>query len=198
MAGGYFTLRKGVYVGDEFYYKNQNRYAQDESNYIERLSRNDYKIVSDTGDKEVSLHLDENVVTFNFSDGVSFTGIWNGRDCLDSDGFPLDLKLESEYGPSIVVGDIEHSQYSQPLCNIYFEKYETIWAWYMNVFGLIFYVLEIIQILYPDESHFFLSRWRYNHTELSDDGRLVEQLGGVILAVCGIGIMSGLIFILIR
>ena len=38
LTGWYFTLRKGVYVGDDFYNKvSDMKYHKNESNYIERI-----------------------------------------------------------------------------------------------------------------------------------------------------------------
>lgn len=70
LAGWYFTLRKGVYVGDEFYYKvSDMKYKKNQTNYIERISDNDFVLVSDTGEKTVSLIFHNDLATFDFSDG---------------------------------------------------------------------------------------------------------------------------------
>ena len=59
------------------------------------------------------------------------------------------------------------------------------------------YVLGIVTILNPDGVHFFLSRWKYNNPELSEPGRLLEQIGGGFIVVIGIGIMTGALLLLV-
>ena len=37
VIGGYFTLRKGIYIGDDFYYKvSADKFVHNTSNYVER------------------------------------------------------------------------------------------------------------------------------------------------------------------
>ena len=48
-----------------------------------------------------------------------------------------------------------------------------------------------------DGVHFFLSRWKYNNPELSEPGRLLEQIGGGFIVVIGIGIMTGALLLLV-
>ena len=70
LAGWYFTLRLGVYVGDDFYYKVSDRkYKKNQTNYIEQISDNDFALVSDTGEKTVSLIFHNDLATFDFSAG---------------------------------------------------------------------------------------------------------------------------------
>ena len=59
-------------------------------------------------------------------------------------------------------------------------------------------VLGIVQIYYPDKVYFFMRRWQFQNAELSDEGRTVTIIGGVILCIIGIGMMSGLILYLFR
>lgn len=43
-----------------------------------------------------------------------------------------------------------------------------------------------------------MRRWQFQNAELSDEGRTVTILGGVIICIIGIGVMSGLILYLFR
>jgi hypothetical protein len=81
------------------------------------------------------------------------------------------------------------------LCKIYYGKYETISAWYLQLLGVILYVLGIVVVLYPNKTHFLFSRWRYQSPELSEMGRIVEQIGGVVISVIGVVVMSGLLMV---
>ena len=68
----------------------------------------------------------------------------------------------------------------------------------LTVLGVLIYVLGIVQIYYPDKVYFFLRRWQFQNAELSDEGRTVTVIGGVIICIIGIGVMSGLILYLIK
>ncbi|MCI9490952.1 MAG: hypothetical protein HFG97_13340 [Dorea sp.] len=197
-SGWYFTLRKGIYIADTFYYKiNQEKYAHSRSDYIEVLSKHSYKIVSKSGERTVSLTSKENVLSFSFSDGTSVTGLWNGEFLTDSDGLPLEyenIQITVNNAP-VPVSD---TAYCQALCRIHFGDYETVSAWHIQIFGILIYIWGLVSILYPDNVYFFLQRWRFRDPELSETGRLLEQAGGAVLTIMGIAIMSGIMQMLIH
>lgn len=196
-SGWYFTLRKGVYIADTFYYKiNKEKYAHSRSDYIEVLPDHSYQIVSRSGKRTVSLTSEENVLNFSFSDGASVTGLWDGEFLTDSDGIPLEfenLQITVNNAP-VHVSD---TAYCQALCRIYFRDYETVSAWYIQILGSLIYIWGIVSILYPDNVYFFLQRWRFKDPQLSETGRLLEQAGGAVLTILGISIMSGIMQIMI-
>lgn len=57
------------------------------------------------------------------------------------------------------------------------------------------YVLGVVQILWPEETYFFLSRWRYTHAELSDDGLMMQKLGGWVAVIGAVVLLYGVLFI---
>ncbi|MDO4340203.1 MAG: hypothetical protein Q4C91_19295 [Eubacteriales bacterium] len=198
-VGGYFTLRKGIYAGESFFYRiSDARYEQNKSNYIERTTGSGFKIVADGEEKTVSVYENANLLVFSFSDGTSLEGSWDGEYLTDSQGFPVgwDEIQFSVNGEPIEAG-ISNAAYCQALCKIYFGKEETISVWYFSVIGILVYILGVVSILHPDEAHFFLSRWKYHNPELSETGRLMEQIGGVALCVLGVSIMSGILLVLV-
>lgn len=192
--GGYFTLRKGVYVGNDFYYRvSGTRFAADKTAYVEILSEKSYRIVSPFGEKVVTLETDGDLLTFTFPDGEAFTGIWDGEYITDPDGFPLVWKnLEIQ----IVINDepvqISNVAYCQALCRIYYGEYESLARWYYLAFGLLPYILGLLTIRYPNEAYFFLVKWRYRDPELSDAGKFAEQIGGGVLMIVGVAFMLGM------
>lgn len=197
IAGWYFTLRKGVYVGERFYYKiSGTKYAQNKSNYIELISGDHFKIVSDSGEKAVSFQLDAGLLVFDFSDGASLQGYWNGEYLVDAEGFPIgweNIEVLINEEPA----KISNADYCQVLCRIYYDKNETISEWYLQVLGILVYIVGILLILYPNKAHFFLGKWRYNNPELSEAGRAMEQIEGGILVILGIGMMSGILMLVV-
>lgn len=199
LAGWYFTLRAGVYFGDDFYYRvEESVFRRNSSNQIRFTSDHDFKIVSDQGACTGSMQVKDDAVDFSFSDGTSVSGVWNGMFFYDGDEDHLfrieaetttDGRKEPEFDPL---------RYTSVLCSIYFHEYETISHVSIAVMGVLFYILGIVTILYPEQMHFFLSRWRYQHPELSESGILVERISGAVICVMGIGVMSGVAALLMR
>ena len=53
--GGYFTLRKGVFIGDDFYYKvRADKFVHNTVNYVERTKDDTFLLVADGKKQNVS------------------------------------------------------------------------------------------------------------------------------------------------
>ena len=196
--GTYTTLRSGVYVGDDFFYKkSDSRYEKNISNYIEQTSDHEFTIVSHDKKQEVSYEIEKEQITFYFPDQTRYTcRIKRIRDRAGTASVLQNGNFEfSEDGVNITP-DMGQERCSYALCRIIYNDQETISKWYMNIFGLVWYILGIIWVMYPEEYYFFLRKWQYNNGELSAMGRLWQQIGGGILAVFGLFIMSGMATIL--
>ena len=199
--GAYATMRPGVYVGDDFLYeKSASRYEKDASNYIEQTSDHEFTIVSHDKKQEVSYEIEKEQITFYFPD-QTISGNWdteqkelynNGVPVLQNGNFEF-----SEDGVNIAP-DMGQERCSYALCRIIYNDQETISKWYMNILGLILYILGIIFAIYPEECYFFLKKWQFKNGELSDLGRLWQQVGGGIIAAIGIFIMSGMAMLLAK
>ena len=199
--GAYTTLRPGVYVGDDFLYeKSASRYEKDASNYIEQTSDHEFTVVSHGKKQEVSYEIEKEQITFYFPD-QTISGSWdteqkelydNGVPVLQNGNFEF-----SEDGVNITP-DMGQERCSYALCRIIYNDQETISKWYMNILGLILYILGIICVMYPEECYFFLKRWQFKNGELSTLGRLWQQIGGGIIAGMGIFIMSGMAMLLAK
>lgn len=193
--GAYTTLRFGVYVGDDFFYKKSgSRYEKNLSNYIEQTSDHEFMIVSSVKKQQVSYEIEKGKITFYFPN-QTISGTWDpAQEQLYNDGVPVLQNGNMEFSEddmNITSGTIQQ-HYSYALCRIIYDDSQTISKWYLNVLGLILYVLGIIWVMYPEECYFFLRKWQYNNGELSALGRLWQQIGGGILAVLGLFIMSGM------
>lgn len=199
--GAYATMRPGVYVGDDFLYeKSASRYEKDASNYIEQTSDHEFTIVSHDKKQEVSYEIEKEQITFYFPD-QTISGNWdteqkelynNGVPVLQNGNFEF-----SEDGVNIAP-DMGQERCSYALCRIIYNDQETISKWYMNILGLILYILGIICVMYPEECYFFLKRWQFKNGELSTFGRLWQQIGGGIIAGFGIFIMTGMAMLLAK
>lgn len=193
LAGWYFTLRKGVYAGDKFYYKTSDtRYAYSPARTIELTSDTEFTILSGSDRQTVSFHVDKDRMTFSFPDGESLTGTWNGDDLMGPEGVPLgwdeiDVFINDE------PDRLSNPAWALALSHIYFGKTETISDWFIPFLGILIYIIGIATILRPDDVHFFLRRWQYTTPELSDSGRTLERISGAAIAVLGLAVMSGLL-----
>ena len=193
VIGGYFTLRKGVYIGDDFYYKvSADKFVHNTSNYVVHTKDNTFLLVADGKKVNVSYTMNGDQVTFSFADD-SISGTWMGDQLIAADGSPVGLdEIQITTGNEKPV--ISNETYSNALGHILYGNLESISFWGFTVFGILIYVLGIVQIYYPDKVYFFLRRWQFQNAELSDTGKAVVVIGGVILSIIGIGVMSGLVF----
>ena len=199
--GVYTTLRPGIYVGEAFFYKkSDSRYEKDISNYIEQTSDHEFALVFSDKKQEVSYAIEKEQITFDFKD-QTISGIWDPvQGELYDDGVPVLQNGNFEFSADgvMVAHGTTQERYSYALCRIIYDNPQTISKWYLNILGLILYVLGIICVMYPEECYFFLRKWQYNNGELSAVGRLWQQIGGGILAALGLFIMSGMAAFLVK
>lgn len=200
VVGWVFTLRPGVYLGETFYYRSgDTRYVRSVDQFIERLSGTEFRIVSDGHDETVLCETDGPFLTFTFSDGEAVRGSYTpgtGLFLPDADASSSMLSIVTPDGSMTLP---KHSYYCPPLCRIVFGEEEQISRWYINLLGLIFYVLGILFILFPEKSAFYGTRWRYRRSpELSGEGIASMRIAGVIAMLIGIGFLSGVILLLAK
>ena len=193
--GGYSTLRKGVFIGDDFYYKvSADKFVHNTSNYVEHTKDNTFLLVADGKKQSVSYTMKGDQVTFSFADDT-ISGTWTGDQLFAADGSPVGWD-EMQIFASDDKHTVSDAAYSNVLGCILYGNLESISFWGFTVLGILIYVLGIVQIYCPDKVYFFLRRWQFQNPELSDEGRTVTILGGVIICIIGIGVMSGLILYL--
>lgn len=193
--GGYFTLRKGVFIGDDFYYKvSADKFVHNTSNYVEHTKDNTFLLVADGKKQSVSYTMKGDQVTFSFADDT-INGTWTGDQLFAADGSPVGWD-EMQIFASDDKHTVSDAAYSNVLGCILYGNLESISFWGFTVLGILIYVLGIVQIYCPDKVYFFLRRWQFQNPELSDEGRTVTIIGGVIICIIGIGVMSGLILYL--
>ena len=198
VLGWYLTLRKGVFAGNQFFYRvSDSKYTHDKSNYIERISEGEFRIMSASGEKTVSIRPEGDAYEVSFPDKVSYTGYWMQDEFVDSSGIRIGVIDFDDLYANTESSEIRDADYCQAIGKIYFGKSETISAWYIQALGIICYILGIIVILLPNETYFFLTKWRYRNPELSETGIVFQKAGGVVLSALGVAIMSGVIGLIV-
>ncbi|MCM1026608.1 MAG: hypothetical protein NC432_09235 [Roseburia sp.] len=207
LTGGYFTLRKGVYLNNEFFRRvSSTRYEHNRSSYIELTSQGEFRIVTETGEKAGTLRFDDGALCFTFSNGTSLTGVWNGEHLTAPNGMPLDwgaitISVNNRIENSIVMNNepvgLSDAASCQALARIYFGAHDSISAWPVPILGLLIYLYGVLGFLYPDKMHFLFRRWIYDNAELSEGGRLLEKAGAALTVILGVLMMTGAVFFLL-
>ena len=174
----WLNLRTGVYAGDRFLprkgsgqFGNVTMTAQDGA----------WRFTGAVGQETVDalLTAEGDRVTVEWGDGGFLTGAWDGERLLDENGLPLGV------GEVIITINGQSSPMSRyamaaALTRMAFGAVEHQGSVWMALLGAVLYILGAVTYLYPEQAHFFLSRWQYEHAELSDAGILAERAGAVV------------------
>ncbi|MBQ7795521.1 MAG: hypothetical protein IJ374_03055 [Lachnospiraceae bacterium] len=199
VIGCWRNLRPGIFVGDKFLVKKSEEYfksGDDEIRMIKGDGFTNFQIVMDGEEKTAGLvwsrndrmyGIEHDYAEITFSDGTVIAGTWFTNMMLVNDkGTPLIL-LNNPIVISIndEVVPISNETLSNVLCRLDLGMIERNGSGAFVVVGALVYVLGAVTILYPETMHFLGSRWRYRNAELSEDGKMMEQFGGVICMIFG-------------
>ena len=202
VPAGWLQLKNGVMMDGRFFaQKNENLYVHGKDSVS--ISRNadgaQISIVLDGEQLNAALAIENDFYSFAYEDGrvvEGYAGKWLDE-LVDADGAPIWMDdsvivvVGNEPEPSILT-----REYS--LSNILYHMVEGICEQrghaLVLVCALLIYALGIASIFWPEEVHFFGSRWAYSHTELSDAGIAVQQISGVACAIVGVGLLYAPLF----
>lgn len=194
------NLRKGVYVGDQFFYQtNASLFERDKKTQIS-VDKNDsglqFTITSDGKEKSGELTLDETHVTITYENGPVVDGDWTGERIIDS---KTELPLEAAFDEYIMFhsenpksSELEYSSISNALYQISQNKTTKRSSIFNLLMGAAFYFIGATEFLFPESYHFFLRGWRYKHQELTDEGAFMEKLGGIVVMILGLIALTGI------
>ncbi len=135
-------------------------------------------------------------ITVAFDSGETVTGYDQGfSHLMNEDGSFIEMN------PLIIIVD---GELTEPLSKTALaDRFFALWKeggeqwgplWFPPLMAIV-YLLGMVQILWPEETYFFLSRWRYTHPELSEDGLMVQKLGGWVALIGPVLLMYGLLLI---
>ena len=194
------NLRQGIYIFDEFLVqKSENLYrsGKDEIRLIRAADGTTFELTFNGITKRATLvwskstklfDLEHDYATITFDDGTVVEGTWfRDSQLLDQDRMPISWAMDdmiSFSGVSEMTG-FDAGGLAVLLCRLDHGDTEQNGTLYFVLLGALLYVIGVLNFLYPDMMHFMGSRWRYRNAELSDDGRLAEQVGGVVCMIVG-------------
>ena len=197
VPAGWLQLKDGVMMDGRFFaQKSAELYIHGRDSVS--ISRNDdgaeISIVLNGEQLDAELTIENDFYSFAYEDGRVVEG-YGGRwmdELVDADGAPIWLEdgivvvVGNEPEPSLLTR--EHS-----LSNILYHMVEGICEQRGHVLvllcALLMYALGIASFFWPEEVHFFGSRWRYANAELSYDGMIVQKISGVACAIVGVGLL---------
>lgn len=194
-------LRKGVDIGDVYFYKvNQEVYKADDNNYLKLQKQEGIEnavIVLDGEKQTAQLSWDGSDVAVTYSDGTVIHGTWGGEELFDEEGTPIiysecymdDYADVSAYGAS---AEARKAVLSEALSRISRNAARTRGSVWNMLLGMVLYALGVLIIRNPEASFFFLNRWRYREAELSEAGKAVEKIGGMAVMIMGAVFLSGI------
>lgn len=177
----WLNLRTGVYAGDHFLpRKGPGQFGGVTMTAQDGAWRFTGTVGQETVDALLTAEGDR--ITVDLGDGEPLTGAWDGQHLLDESGLPLGV------GEVIIVVNGQESPMSRyamaaTLTRMAFGAVEQRGSFWLALMGAVLYLLGAVTFLYPEQAHFFLSRWQYEHAELSDAGILAERIGAVVAMV---------------
>lgn len=196
VAGWFSAVRQGVYVNWRFYHKTfGDRFLYNSDNYIRWKTDHEFEIVEDGKKKTAFCYVEGYNIRVQFDD-EEIDGSWDSQMQY--------IYITGEDGNVVGIGDfqtdyddsepgISNSVYANAIARIAYHDTERRSYRIYIISGWILYVAGAAGILYPDQSVFFLRRRLYaEELELSDFGRFMARLSGVLCMGTGIVLMSGL------
>ncbi len=189
----WLNLQTGVYARDYFLTrKGPNQFGDVTMTAQDGAWRFTGAIGQETVDALLTAEGDR--ITVDLGDGEPLTATWDGEHLLDESGLPLGV------GEVIIVINGQSSPMSRyalatALTRMALGAVEHRGSVWVALLGAALYILGAVTYLYPEQAHFFLSRWQYEHAELSDAGILAERIGAVVTMVGSAVIMFLPIFL---
>lgn len=183
---------RGVRLGDRFFARGLGDVftcGADSARMRKAASGASFEIQLDGQALSAALAQEDENIRLTFSDGRMVEGVGDGEALYDAQGVPLlwsdgiTVTLNDERAPVGVY------TLSNGLYRMYAGALERRGESLMIAVAALLYGLGLLNLLWPDRMFFLFSRWQYSHAELSDAGRLAQQLGGVLLLAVGVGVL---------
>lgn len=195
------NVQRGVPIGESFLTKRNDALYEKNADYRVALSRGEDETLCEIqlGAQTLSaaLRWQGERARVEYDDSAVIEGVWHADDkwLTDKDGMPIawnDGVTVTVDGDPVGIG---RGALADALCRMDTNATEPRGSAAVPFVGALLYALGAAAFLWPEQTYFFGSRWRFNVAELSDDGKLMQKAGGVITMLGSIVLMFYPLFV---
>ena len=195
------NVQRGVPIGDTFLTKRNDALYEKNADYRVALSRVEDETVCEIhlGAQTLSaaIRWQGERARVEYDDGTVIEGVWHADSMwlTDEAGKPV---FWDDGATVIINGDtvsIGRGALANALCRMDTNATETRGSAAVPLGGALLYVVGAAAFLWPEQTYFLGSRWRFNVAELSEDGKLMQKAGGVIAMLGSIILMFYPLFV---
>lgn len=196
-AGVYCNARQGVWLDGAFYAQtSEGTFAAGGDRIAIERTENGARFTGEVAGAALEAQLTQ-------TDGL--VRVEMGEDVVE--GYPAngglvdseELPLAWNQGITVSVGGEEPPTNPYALADALYGMYagatEPRGEWGMVWIYALLYWMGLTAILWPEETHFLLSRWAYRNAELSDAGMAMQRLGGGVAMVASVVVLFLPLFI---
>lgn len=196
-AGVYCNARQGVWLDGAFYAQtSEGTFAAGGDRIAIERTENGARFTGEVAGAalEAQLTQTDGLVRVEMGEDVVEGHPANGG-LVDSEGLPLAWNQ----GITVSVGGEEPPTNPYALADALYGMYagatEPRGEWGLVWIYALLYWMGLTAILWPEETHFLLSRWAYRNAELSDAGMAMQRLGGGVAMVASVVVLFLPLFI---
>ena len=196
-AGVHCNARQGVWLDGAFYAQtSEGTFAAGGDRIAIERTENGARFTGEVAGAalEAQLTQTDGLVRVEMGEDVVEGYPANGG-LVDSEGLPLAWNQ----GITVSVGGEEPPTNPYALADALYGMYagatEPRGEWGMVWIYALLYWMGLTAILWPEETHFLLSRWAYRNAELSDAGMAMQRLGGGVAMVASVVVLFLPLFI---
>lgn len=196
-AGVYCNARQGVWLDGAFYAQtSEGTFAAGGDRIAIERTENGARFTGEVAGAALKAQLTQTdgLVRVEMGEDVVEGYPANGG-LVDSEGLPLAWNQ----GITVSVGGEELPTNPYALADALYGMYagatEPRGEWGMVWIYALLYWMGLTAILWPEETHFLLSRWAYRNAELSDAGMAMQRLGGGVTMVASVVVLFLPLFI---
>ena len=196
-AGVYCNARQGVWLDGAFYAQtSEGTFAAGGDRIAIERTENGARFTGEVDGAALKAQLTQTdgLVRVEMGEDVVEGYPANGG-LVDSEGLPLAWNQ----GITVSVGGEEPPTNPYALADALYGMYagatEPRGEWGMVWIYAFLYWMGLTAILWPEETHFLLSRWAYRNAELSDAGMAMQRMGGGVTMVASVVVLFLPLFI---
>ena len=197
VAGVYCNARQGVWLGGAFYAQtSEGTFAAGGDRIAIERAENGARFTGEVAGEALDAQLTQNDGRIRVEMGENVVeGYPSDGGLVDDEGLPLAWSQ----GITVSAGDEEPPVHPYVLADALYGMYagatEPRGEWGLVWIYALLYWMGLTAILWPEETHFLLSRWAYRNAELSDAGMAMQRLGGGVAMAASVVVLFLPLFI---